>query len=115
MKTNILFFLALTIMLFSSCRTPRFAVPVPKCVENKINDIESKPVQNPPTQVWQWKVDGQTYYYFTAPCCDQFTTLYDESCNKVCSPDGGFTGRGDGKCPDFKTKVEKTLVWEDKR
>ncbi len=55
-------------------------------------------------------------YLFSSNCCDQFNTLYDESCNRICAPSGGFTGRGDGRCRDFN-QVAKYLgkVWLDQR
>jgi hypothetical protein len=47
------------------------------------------------------------------PCCDFFSEVYDEHCKFLGSPDGGFTGKGDGKLPDFfeEAKNEK-LIWE---
>ena len=46
------------------------------------------------------------------PCCDFFNEVYDDKCNYLGAPDGGFTGKGDGKIPDFfeEAKSEK-LVW----
>ena len=41
----------------------------------------------------------RVYYYTVSPCCDLFNPLYDAAGKYVCSPDGGFTGRGDGQCP----------------
>jgi len=34
-------------------------------------------------------------------CCDQMGEVRDTSGNIICHPDGGITGKGDGKCPDF--------------
>ena len=101
--------------MLSSCEKLNLAVDVPSCVEEKIRDIEKADLQNPPAQVWKWEVDGNTYFYITSDCCDQFNYLYDEDCNVVCAPDGGFTGNGDGNCPDFNGEIVKTLVWEDER
>ena len=80
-----------------------------------IDDIEKEEVRNPPTKVWKWEVDGSTYYYITSDCCDQYNYLYDENCNVVCAPDGGFTGTGDGNCPVFIEQIVSTLIWEDSR
>lgn len=88
---------------------------MPNCVERKIKKIKKEKVQNPPAKVWEWKVNGETYYYITSDCCDQFNYLYDDKCNEICAPDGGFSGSGDGKCPQFNGPIEKTLVWEDDR
>lgn len=44
----------------------------------------------------------ETAYYNQAPCCDQDNNLYDQKGIKICAASGGFTGSGDGQCPDFK-------------
>lgn len=89
-------------------------------VKNKITELESKPVYNPPASIWKWEYQDSTYFYVTADCCDQFNELYNTSGQLICHPDGGFTGRGDGKCQvDFSsldsTQLKKTLVWRDNR
>jgi hypothetical protein len=59
---------------------------------------------------------GKKVYLFSADCCDQFNYLYDKDCNVICAPSGGFTGRGDGACANFKEMAtDETLVWQDKR
>jgi len=55
------------------------------------------------------------FYYITSDCCDQFNYLYDDKCNLICAPDGGLSGMGNGKCPNFNGQIEKTLVWLDDR
>ena len=30
-------------------------------------------------------------------------------------PDGGFTGKGDGKIKDFETATDEKLLWADSR
>ncbi len=90
-------------------------VDVPKCVDKKIKQIKKEPPTNPRTEVWRWKVDGKTYYYITSDCCDQYNYLYDDKCQVVCAPDGGFSGNGDGNCPSFSGNVEEKLVWKDER
>lgn len=102
-------------LLSGACEKSDIKKDVPHCIESKINEIKHEAVRNPPATVWEWKVDGKTYYYITSDCCDQFNYLYDDNCNEVCAPDGGFTGAGDGQCPDFHGQVIKTLVWEDNR
>lgn len=110
-----IFILAVIAFLFSSCKKLDLSIEVPNCIKNKIRKIKNQDVQNPPAQVWEWKVDGETYYYFTSDCCDQFNYLYDNNCKEICAPDGGFTGGGDGNCLDFNSEVQKTLVWKDNR
>lgn len=109
------FILTSIVLFLTSCDKLNLAVDVPSCVESKIREIKKEDLRNPPTQVWKWEVDGNTYYYITSDCCDQYNFLYDENCNVICAPDGGLTGNGDGNCPDFNGQIEKTIVWEDDR
>lgn len=111
-KSKLILALLCLTAVITSCKRHDLSMKVPGCVEKKIEELKDKPVQNPPAEVWQWKVDGATYYYITSDCCDQFNYLYDEDCNVVCAPDGGFTGTGDGNCPEFSGTVEKKLVWK---
>ena len=101
--------------LLTACEKPDLAIAVPNCIENKIQDIQNAPVENPPKEVWLWEYNGVSYYYFTAACCDQFSELYDADCNLVCAPDGGFTGMGDGNCVPGILNATKTLIWKDPR
>ncbi len=116
-KTSIQSILITTglILSLTSCERLDLEVEAPECIEKKIESIKQEEVRNPPAQVWKWEVDEQTYYYITSDCCDQYNYLYDDKCKEVCAPDGGITGTGDGKCPDFNGPIEKTLVWEDDR
>jgi hypothetical protein len=42
--------------------------------------------------------------------------LYDAGGDMICAPDGGLTGKGDGKCPDFLSiRKNEALVWKDTR
>ncbi|WP_456376110.1 DUF6970 domain-containing protein [Lutibacter sp.] len=114
MKNNLIVML-IGIVTFISCEKYGLDVEAPTCIKNKIEKIINTKVTNPPAQVWKWEVDGTIYYYFTSNCCDQFNYLYNEQCEIVCAPDGGFTGDGDGNCPDFISEITKTLIWEDQR
>ena len=33
----------------------------------------------------------------------------------ILNSDGGFSGFGDGNCPDFNSEIIKTLIWKDQR
>lgn len=89
---------------------------LPSCVQQKIDSIKKQPKWNPPAEVNEYTYQGKTVYLFSAPCCDQYTTLYDIDCNYLCAPGGGFTGKGDGKCADFNTAATHVrLVWKDGR
>jgi hypothetical protein len=88
----------------------------PDWVKALIAKFESDPVGNPPQSIWRYEYNGETVYYIPPQCCDQFSTLYDAQGSIICAPDGGFTGGGDGRCPDFfeKRSGEK-LIWKDSR
>jgi uncharacterized protein DUF6970 len=101
--------------ILTSCKESDLDIDTPVCIENKIEEIIKNKVSNPPTQVWKWEADENTYYYITSNCCDQYNYLYTENCDIVCAPDGGITGNGDGNCPIFNNEIIKTLVWEDHR
>jgi hypothetical protein len=103
------------LLVFSCAKDKSQIAGLPACIQTKIDIIKSLPVENPPKEVWKWQVDGSTYYYFSAACCDQYSELYDANCNLVCNPDGGFTGAGDGNCPFFSEPITKILIWKDPR
>lgn len=89
---------------------------VPDCIRQKIDKIKSEPRWNPPAEVYEYEYEGRTVYYFSSPCCDQYNEVYDENCNYICAPSGGYTGKGDQKCGDFNEKAKKIkLVWKDDR
>jgi hypothetical protein len=89
---------------------------IPSCIKDKIKEIQSEKVRNPPGSIWQYEYNGQRVYYITSYCCDFPGQLFDSNCNLLCNPDGGFSGKGDGKCPDFFTKRGKEkLIWKDDR
>jgi hypothetical protein len=98
-----------------ACQSDDPEIEAPSCIRTIIEQIASEPVRNPPASVWRWEVDGQTFYYETSDCCDQFNNLYDTDCNMVCAPDGGITGEGDGNCPEFTGEITRTLIWQDRR
>ncbi|MBE7171053.1 MAG: hypothetical protein INR73_10715 [Williamsia sp.] len=82
----------------------------------RIEEIKKEPVWSPPAEINEYSYNGQTVYLITANCCDQFITLVNKQCQVLCAPSGGFTGRGDGACPDFAQKAKHLrLVWKDER
>ena len=89
---------------------------IPACVQARIDSIKSIPVWNPPATVYSYVYKNQTVYSFSADCCDQLNVVIDANCKVICSPSGGITGNGDGRCPDFQnTATNETLVWQDSR
>lgn len=89
---------------------------IPACIEGKIERIKGEPEWNPRAEVNEYVYNDQRVFLFSANCCDQYHVLYDENCSVICAPSGGYTGRGDGKCPDFnETARHIRLVWKDER
>lgn len=87
-----------------------------ECIEMIIADIKKSPVKNPPATIWHYTYKGESVYYIPAPCCDQFNPVYNNKCSLLCHPDGGLTGKGDGKCDDFFLLAnDKKLIWKDSR
>lgn len=88
----------------------------PDCVQEMIAGIAIDDVWNPPAKVYSYTYNGQTVYYIPQRCCDIPSEVYDENCELICHPDGGFSGRGDGRCDDFfDTRTDEKLIWEDER
>ena len=69
----------------------------------------------PPVEIWQHEYQGKTVFYLPLSrthCCDRLSMLYDSDGTLICMPDGGFTGRGDGRCPDFmRSRSRGALVY----
>jgi hypothetical protein len=88
----------------------------PNWVDNLIMNFKSQPVGNPPQSIFKYEYKNQIVYFVPAQCCDQFSTLYDKNGTVICLPDGGISGTGDGKCPDFFTeRKNEKLIWKDSR
>ena len=79
-----------------------------------IKKTEMDPVSNPPSSIYKCNYNNQTVYYMPPKCCDMYSDLFLENGTKICSPDGGITGRGDGLCSDFN-QSSCVLVWKDSR
>lgn len=105
------------ILVFSQqCGREEMSTGTPDCVREVIADIAKEEPRNPPAKVYSYLYEGKRVFYVPAYCCDFPSKLYDENCNVLCAPDGGFSGSGDGKCPDFfDTRTAEKLVWEDPR
>ena len=89
---------------------------IPDWVDNLIVEFSSREVGNPPQSIWQYEYKNRIVYYVPPQCCDQFSTLYDAEGNILGAPDGGITGAGDGRFPDFMTeRKNEKLIWRDPR
>lgn len=89
---------------------------IPACIQHAIDSLQQKPVSNPPSQVDEYEYNGERVYGLSVGCCDMFYTIYNANCEYVCSPSGGFTGKGDGLCTTFSEKAKLLrVVWKDAR
>jgi hypothetical protein len=80
---------------------------VPVCVR----DLIQKDPQ--PKEVWRYTYQGEPVFLVVPDCCDQYISVYSSKCVLICSPGGGITGKGDGKCPDFYQEAkEGLLLWK---
>ncbi len=66
-----------------------------------------------PQAIYRYSYKGKIVYLAEMPCCDQFNVLFSRDLLEICAPSGGFSGAGDGKCPDFVSKKRsEKLIWK---
>lgn len=103
------------LLVYAGC-APAVSEDLPPFVLALIESRESAPVANPPASIWRYMYRGRVVFYVPPSCCDAPSELYDSDGNLICGPDGGLTGRSDGKCPDFfELRTEESRVWRDRR
>lgn len=108
--------LLFTLPLLAAGCTPAVTEEQPTFVRRLIADIEATPAANSPGGIWKYQYGGRTVYYLPPACCDLPSVLFDAEGAILCGPDGGFTGRGDGRCPDFfDRRSGGQQVWDDPR
>ncbi len=109
-RTSVFLFFVFTILI-SYCSNPAEPKDKPVWLNAFISKKEAEHYEI--AAIWKYEWKNETVYYVIASCCDNFNLLLDENGKKLCSPDGGFTGRGDGKCPNFiKERKNGKLIWE---
>ena len=79
---------------------------LPTCLKNKIDSFKLKEKHERPQSVVEYMYKGKKVYYIVMPCCDFFNEVYDANCRYLGAPDGGFSGKGDGKLPDFTEQAK---------
>lgn len=110
-----LIILSLTLLGCTARNIPGNSDQDPKWVKALIDEIEAQPLGTSPSAIEKCNYQAKTAYYITAPCCDNYNYLYDENNKVICAPDGGITGRGDEKCPDFSAvKKSCEVIWQQK-
>ena len=108
----------MTAGLLSACATQPLNPTIDErpWLKSLIASIEQEPVWNPPATITRYTYKGAPVYFLAAHCCDIRSKLYDANGALICEPDGGITGKGDGKCEDFiATRTDEQLVWRDPR
>ena len=89
---------------------------LPAWLTDLIRQLENEPVANPPATIARYEYKGQTVYFLPQRCCDIFSNLYDADGNIIGHPDGGITGQGDGRVPDFfEERSNEAPIWKDAR
>ena len=111
-----IFIVALFCMAVSCKSTDTPEGPQALWLTELIQKLEQEAPANPPAKIYRYTYNGQEVYYLTGRCCDIPSKLFDKDGNQICQPDGGFTGKGDGRCQDFfEKRTNETIIWEDKR
>lgn len=101
-----------SLIISSNTQTGNMA-ELPTCIKLKIDSFKIAQKHEQPQKVVEYQYRGKKVYYVVMPCCDFFNEVYDDKCKLLGSPDGGFTGKGDGKLPDFFTEASKEkLIWQ---
>ena len=72
---------------------------LPEWLRIRLADYDAQPGPAAPQAVFEVRYGDGVAYLVLAGCCDQLNPLIDSRGVLVCYPSGGFTGRGDGKCP----------------
>ena len=84
----------------SSAPTTRAEVTgLPEWLRIRLADYDASPMPAAPQAGFEVRYGDGFAYFVLAGCCDQLNPLIDARGVLVCYPSGGFTGRGDGKCP----------------
>jgi hypothetical protein len=88
----------------------------PGWVDELIRTFKDAPVGNPPQTIWQYEYNGTTVFFVPPQCCDQYSNLYNFFGTIIAHPDGGISGRGDGRGSDFfEKRTKEILIWKDDR
>jgi hypothetical protein len=95
---------------------PDSAITSPAWLTTVIGQLETQPVANPPAFIASYEYKGETVYFVPQRCCDVMSVVYRSDGAVMCHADGGFTGAGDGRCPDFfAERRNERVIWRDPR
>lgn len=86
---------------------------VPACIQTIIQQNGRLNASQSYVSITRYKYQKRYVYFGFSECCDAYDTLFDTTCQILCSPSGGFIGKGDGKCANFfKEATEETQIWQ---
>lgn len=102
----------LTIVLLASCGWNKRPVkPYPSCIAHYIDSLSK--INEQPISVTQYDFRNQKVYYIKSACCDRYNIVFDNDCNLLGYPDGGFTGKADGSLKGFYDSAQNPVtVWK---
>lgn len=126
MKAKLIVFMTMCSIVFGNLQCTNEAEPsivqtgvtlqYPDWVQNLITELKNAPTGCSHGAIIEYQYKGKTVYYMPPFCCDFPSVLLSEDSCVICSPDGGFSGAGDGKCKDFfKVATKQKLIWQDDR
>jgi hypothetical protein len=72
---------------------------VPEWLRIRLADYDAQAGTGAPRAVYALDYRGEPAFLVQAGCCDQLDPLIDARGVLICHPTGGYTGKGDGKCP----------------
>jgi len=98
--------LASVLLVACSSGPVRYVSPYPTAwVKQQISAYEMPGAQKSSRVRQSVTFEGKRGYLIPSPCCDRYDYLYDSNGVILCAPSGGFTGGGDGSCPDVLTSA----------
>lgn len=105
-------FIVLALALFASGCKPEIE-ELPSCIDALVQQAENGKDEYDALQIIEYEYQNDRYYLVASGCCDRFDPLFDSDCHEICNPSGGFSGGGDGKCPDWvENLTDGVIIWE---
>lgn len=112
LRTVFLFIVLIFGLTSTFCHACSSRDHLPAWVKDRLHPRSGSHPPFVPVEVTSLRYRGNTVYLLVPPCCDGFTEVYDPKGNYLCAPDGGITGRGDGKCPEFSQEAtDRKVIW----
>ncbi len=105
-----------TLLIIVGAASSFAAGALPTWLQQSIAGYTTHPA-DAPRSIWVLSHHGSPAYLVVAGCCDRYNDLLDAQGTKICSPSGGLTGHGDGRCaaPVVDPGTPVRLVWRNPR